>query len=83
MHIVPAFAGVVLQILIIKSPLSIVIKRYYYLVLVFVCVGLGFIGTVVPDIPTTPLIVVAAWLFARSSKKCLNHGCFTIQFMAH
>ena len=45
------------------------IKRYFYLALGCVCVGLGFIGTVVPGIPTTPLILIAAWAFARSSKR--------------
>ena len=56
------------------------IKRYLYLTLGFVCVALGFIGTVVPGIPTTPLILVAAWAFARSSKRfeswLLRHRVF-------
>ena len=45
------------------------IKRYFYLGLGFVCVALGFIGTVIPGIPTTPLILVAASAFSRSSKR--------------
>ena len=57
-----------------------VIKRYLYLTLGFVCVALGFIGTVVPGIPTTPLILVAAWAFSRSSKRfeswLLRHRVF-------
>ena len=56
------------------------IKRYFYLALGFVCVALGFIGTVVPGIPTTPLILVAAWAFSRSSKRfeswLLRHRVF-------
>ena len=56
------------------------IKRYLYLTLGFVCVALGFIGTVVPGIPTTPLILVAAWAFSRSSKRfeswLLRHRIF-------
>ena len=57
-----------------------VIKRYFYLALGFFCVALGFIGTVVPGIPTTPLILVAAWAFSRSSKRfeswLLRHRVF-------
>ena len=56
------------------------IKRYLYLGLGFLCVALGFIGTVVPGIPTTPLILVAAWAFSRSSKRfeswLLRHRVF-------
>ena len=54
--------------------------RYVYLSIGFVCVLVGFIGIVVPGIPTTPLILVAAWAFARSSKRfelwLLRHRVF-------
>ncbi len=40
-------------------------------------VGLGAFGTVVPLVPTTPFLLVAAWSFARSSDRfhdwLLNH----------
>jgi len=32
-----------------------------------ICVGLGAIGTVVPGMPTTVFLIVASYLFARSS----------------
>ena len=56
------------------------IKRYLYLTLGFVCVGLAYIGFVTPGIPFSIFLVIAAWAFAKSSKRmeaCLyNHPWF-------
>ena len=45
------------------------IKRYLYLTLGFVCVGLAYIGFVTPGIPFSIFLVIAAWAFAKSSKR--------------
>jgi len=56
------------------------IKRYLYLALGFICVGLGFVGIFVPGLPTTIFVLVAAWAFSRSSERferwLLEHPIF-------
>ena len=56
------------------------IKRYLYLTLGFVCVGLAYIGFVTPGIPFSIFLVIAAWAFAKSSKRMeawlYNHPWF-------
>ena len=46
--------------------------RYLWLTLGFLCVGLGFVGIVVPGLPATGFFVAAAWCFSRSSEKFLS-----------
>lgn len=47
-----------------KNPLRII-----WIVLGFVCLGLGTVGVVLPILPTVPFYMATAFCFAKSSKK--------------
>jgi len=44
-------------------------KKYFYIALGCVGVGLGAVGAVVPMLPAFPFLMLAAFCFARSSEK--------------
>lgn len=43
--------------------------RPLYLLLGLVCVGLGYIGIIVPGMPSTVFFLIALWSFKRSSPR--------------
>ncbi len=45
------------------------VKKIGYIILGFISVGLGAVGAVVPMLPSFPFLMLAAFCFARSSKK--------------
>lgn len=55
-------------------------RKPLYLLCGFICVLLGAIGVLLPLLPTTPFIILAAYCFSKSSEKfhqlLLNHRLF-------
>ncbi|MGL4287481.1 MAG: YbaN family protein [Phreatobacter sp.] len=43
--------------------------RYLMMAAGWVCVAIGIVGVILPGIPGTVFLIIAAWLFARSSPR--------------
>jgi uncharacterized membrane protein YbaN (DUF454 family) len=52
-----------------KSDLTRAPSRYLYLGLGVLCTGLGIVGYILPIMPGTVFLIVAAWAFSKSSPR--------------
>ncbi len=58
-------------------------KRTVLFVCAWLACGLGCLGVLVPVLPTTPLLLLATFLFAKSSPKCHAWICGTRVYQAY
>jgi len=55
-------------------------KRYFWMLLGFISLGVAYLGVILPGLPYSPFIVFAAYCFAKSSPRMhnwiMNHKLF-------
>lgn len=61
-----------------KNPL-----KLFWVILGFICLGLGTAGVVLPILPTVPFYMATAFCFAKSSRKLHNWFMGTSLYKKH
>jgi hypothetical protein len=59
------------------------VKRLFFLILGFICLGLGCVGIVLPILPTVPFFLVTVFCFTQSSKRLHDWFIGTKMYKKH
>ena len=59
------------------------IKKYLYIALGFIALGLGIIGIILPVLPATPFLLVTSYCFAKGSDRFNNWFINTKVYKKH
>lgn len=57
--------------------------KHVWLSIAFISLGIGAIGVVLPILPTTPLLLLASYCFARGSERFHRWFCGTKLYQKH